>query len=126
MVYNIVGASFELPENIVGLVITAILGIVASTVAALLARRGAKLGNREQRAPDVQEMWVQQENDRRVRQIVEDIWWSLRRAFQSYYTRVQRAVQRLVSSGVITEAQAKPFELTAAEQKAIDAEPESD
>ena len=121
MIHTTPLAGFELPENMVGLVITAALGIVASTVAALLARRGSKLGSRENRAPDVQEMWAQQETDRRMRQIVEDIWWGLRRAFQSYYRRVTSAVAKLG----LTEAQMKPFELTKAEQAAIDKEPPS-
>ena len=57
--------------------ITGIFGIVLAIVAGILARRGSKLSAQEQRAPDVQELWAQQETDRRMRQVVEDMWLSL-------------------------------------------------
>lgn len=117
--FNSAGVGFELPDNVIGLIITGIFSVVVATLGALLARRGAKLGNRETRAPDVQEMWAQQETDRRMRQIVEDLWWNLRRAFQSYYRRVVGAATKLG----LSEAQMKQFELTKAEQAAIDKEP---
>ena len=117
--FNSVATAFELPENAIGLIITGVFSVVVATLGAVLARRGAKLGNRETRAPDVQEMWAQQETDRRMRQIVEDLWWGVRRAFQSYFRRVTLAVSKLG----LTEAQLKTFELTKAEQAAIDKEP---
>ena len=107
---------FNIPENVVGVVITGVFGLIVGIIGAIMARRGQKLGNRENRAPDVQEMWAQQESDRRMRQMVEDLWWNLRRAFQSYYRRVMNTVAKL-------GLDPKPFELTAAEQKAIDASP---
>lgn len=108
-----------MPSEFIGLVITAISGLLLSVVAAIMARRGSKLGTREQRAPDVQEMWAQQEADRRMRQLVEDLWWNLRRAFQSYFRRVTGAVSKMD----LTEAQAKVFELNAKELAAIGAKP---
>lgn len=105
-----------IPEAAIGPIITGIFGLLIGLVAAFMARRGQKLGNRETRAPDVQEMWAQQEGDRRMRQLVEDIWWTLRRAFQSYYRRVNAEVAKMG----LTEAQAKRFELTASERKAIE------
>lgn len=109
----------NVPSEWVGLIISGLCGIVLSIVAAVMARRGSKLGNRETRAPDVQEMWAQQEADRRMRQLVEDLWWNLRRAFQSYFRRVTGAVGKMN----LTEAQAKVFELTPKELAAIEARP---
>lgn len=107
---------FEIPENLIGLVITGTFGLIIGIVGAIMARRGQKLGNRENRAPDVQEMWAQQESDRRMRQLVEDMEWTLRRAFRSYYRRVMNTVVKL-------GLDPKHFELTTSEQKAIDATP---
>jgi hypothetical protein len=120
MIHTVSG--FVIPENVIGLVITGVFGVTVTVLGGIMARRGSKLGSRENRAPDVQEMWTQQEHDRQMRQMVEDIWWSLRRAFQSYFRRVTTAIAKLD----LTEAQKKSFQLSASEQKAIDMEPESD
>lgn len=109
----------QIPENIIGLVITGAFGLLVGIVGAIMARRGQKLGNRETRAPDVQELWAQQESDRRMRQLIEDMWWSLRRAYQSYYRRVTSTVLKLG----LTDEQAHAFELTKAEKAAIEAKP---
>jgi hypothetical protein len=109
-------------DNWIAPVITGVFGIILSIVAAILARRGSKLGAQENRAPDVQEMWAQQEADRRMRQTMEDLWWKLWRAFQSYYRRVQTSVSRMD----LTEAQLATFELNTKEQAAIDARPPDD
>jgi len=93
--------------------------VISGVLAAILARRGAKLGTREQKAPDVSDLWAQQEADRRMRIIMEDLWWKLWRAFQSFYRRVQTTVSTLD----LTEAQLKHFELSPKEKAAIDARP---
>lgn len=103
-------------------VITGVFAVVLTFVGGILARRGSKVGSLEQRAPDVQEMWAQQESDRRMRQVTEDMWWSLRRAFQSYYRRVTSALMQLS----LTQEQAKAFELTHEEVEAIEARPPKD
>lgn len=103
-------------------VITGIFAVVLTFVGGLLARRGSKVGSLEQRAPDVQEMWAQQESDRRMRQITEDMWWALRRAFQSYYRRVTSALIQIS----LTKEQARAFELTPDEVEAIKARPPKD
>lgn len=103
----------------VGLIITGVFSLILGIVAAVFTRRGARLGNKENRAPDVQEMWAQQEADRRQRQAVEDLWWKLWRTFQGYYRRVMA----LATLWGITDEQLKKLELTSAEQKAIDARP---
>lgn len=103
----------------VGLIISGGFGVVLSIVAAIFARRGSKLGNQENRAPDVQEMWAQQEQDRRMRQVMEDLWWRLWRAFQAYYRRVMA----LAVAWGLTDEQIQKLELTTSEQKAIDARP---
>lgn len=102
--------------------ITGVFALILGIVSTLLARRGAKLGAREQRAPDVQELWAQQELDRQMRRTTEDLWWNLRRAFQSYFRRVSRIIVGLK----LTAEQEHAFNLTPAEQKAIDAMPPSD
>lgn len=112
----------NIPSEWVGLIITGASGLILSLVAALMARRGAKMGSRETRAPDVQEMWAQQEADRRMRQVVEDLWWDLRRAFQSYFRRVNSIAMKMN----LTEAQAQVFELTPKELAAIEAKPPED
>lgn len=106
-----------IPEPLIAPIITGMFALLVGVVGGFMARRGSKLGNREQRAPDVQEMWIQQEADRRMRQLVEDMWWNLRRAFQSYYRRVTHT---LASLNVPEDKLAK-FELTAKELAAIDA-----
>lgn len=106
------------PEQWIAPTITGVFGVLLATVTALLARRGAKQGNREQRAPDVQELWAQQESDRRMRQLVEDLWWTVRQAFQSYYRRVNTAVHLLN----LTPEQLVLFELTKKELAAIESE----
>lgn len=108
-----------IPESWVGLVITGVFTIVLAIVSAIMARRGAKVSNKENRAPDVQEMWAQQEADRRMRQIVEDMWWTLRRAFQSYFRRVTGLITKLN----LPDDVAKQFELTPKELAAIEAQP---
>ena len=112
----------EITDQGVAPAITGAFGIILSVVAAILARRGAKLGARESKAPDVQELWAQQEVDRRMRIAVETLWWNLWRAFQSFYRRVQLAVGKLD----LTESQLKMFELNTKEQAAIDARPPED
>ncbi len=109
--------TFELPQNIIGVIITGIFGIIIGIVAGLMARRGAKLGARENRAPDVQEMWAQQESDRRARQIIEDMYWDLRAAFQSYLRRVTD----LIHASPLSDENKKKFELTPAEKKVVNA-----
>lgn len=99
--------------------IAGIFLVISGVLAAILARRGAKLGNREQKAPDVADLWAQQESDRRMRIIMEDLWWKLWRAFQSFYRRVQTVSAALD----LTDAQIKQLELTAKERAAIDARP---
>jgi len=106
-----------IPEALIAPVITGVFALIVGIVGGLMARRGSKLGSREQRAPDVQEMWIQQEADRRMRQLVEDMWWNLRRAFQSYYRRVTHTLVALN----IPEDKRSRFELTAKELEAIDA-----
>ena len=96
--------------------ITGVFGLALATVAGFLARRGAKLGSREARMPDVQELWAQQEADRRMRQLVEDLWWRVRRAFQAYYRRVNSIAQQLD----LPPEQLAHFELTKKELSAID------
>lgn len=96
-----------------------VTGIFASLLALLswiLARRGAKVDHREQRAPDVQELWIQQEADRRMRRLVEDLWWRVRRAFQAYYRRVNTAAALMN----LPPEQLKVFELTDKELAAIE------
>lgn len=83
---------------LIGLVIS---GIILGAFGVWNRRRG----NQETKAPDVDQMWKQQESDRRAKYTLEDMWWTLRRAFQSYYRRVQAGGSR---------------ELTADEQAAID------
>lgn len=102
--------------------ITGIFGIVLAIVAGILARRGSKLSAQEQRAPDVQELWAQQETDRRMRQVVEDMWWVLRRAFQAYYRRFTNAAMHMN----LTQEQARLFELSPEEVEAIEARPPKD
>jgi len=110
-------------EDWIAPIITGLFGLILAVVAAILARRGAHMGNKEQRAPDVQELWIQQEADRRMRQIVEDLWWGVRRAFQSYFRRVTNEVAKLG----LSESQARAFELTNSELRAIEAAlPEDD
>lgn len=103
-------------------VVTGIFGVIVVIMGAILARRGEKLGAREQRAPDVQQMWAQQESDRHVRQEVEDMWWELRRAFQGYYRRVTNKTLEMS----LSEEDAKAFELTPKELKAVRARPPED
>lgn len=107
------------PSELIAPAITGAFALLIGLTGGFMARRGQKLGNREQRAPDVQEMWAQQEADRRMRQMVEDMWWNLRRAFQSYFRRVTSAVVKLG----LTDEQAKVFELTTKELKAIESHP---
>lgn len=102
--------------------ITGLFALILGVVSGFLARRGAKLGAREQRAPDVQELWSQQEADRQMRRLVEDLWWNLRRAFQSYFRRVSK----LVATLDLNPTQEKAFELSVTEQRAIDAMPPED
>lgn len=108
-----------IPTELIAPVITGVFALLVGIVGGFMARRGSKLGHREQRAPDVQEMWAQQEADRRMRQLVEDLWWNLRRAFQSYYRRVTHTIIHL---GLSDEIVAK-FELTDKELAAIEAQP---
>jgi hypothetical protein len=96
--------------------------VVTALFAAYTANRNRRKGNLEQRAPDVQEIWVQQENDRRQRQIMEDMWWDLRAAFKSYFRRVSSTLLRLN----VSDEDAKMFSLTASETAAINATPPSD
>ena len=106
-----------IPTELIAPVITGIFALIVGIVSGFMAHRGSKLSTREQRAPDVQEMWAQQEADRRMRQAVEDMWWALRRAFQSYYRRVTYTLIALN----IPEDKMSRFELTAKELAAIDA-----
>lgn len=108
--------------DLVGLFITGGFGLAIAIVGALMAARGRKLGNRETRAPDVQELWAQQELDRRARQHAEDLWWNLRRAFQSYFRRVIVAVDTMD----LAPAARKLFDLTTSERRAIDAQMPTD
>lgn len=108
-----------IPENWVAPIITGVFGIILSVLAALLARRGAKMGTRESRAPNVEELWAQQEADRQARIAMETLWWNLWRAFQSFYRRVQHTISGLD----LTEKQRNAFEMNAKEQAAIDARP---
>jgi len=110
------------PESLLSPAITGIFGLAIGIFGAIMARRGQKIGSQEQRAPDVQEMWSQQESDRRMRQLVEDLWWGLRGAFQSYFRRVTTTANQL---HLPPEVAAK-FELTEKEQKAISANPPDD
>lgn len=114
---SVVTAAPVIPDNVIGLVITGVFGVIVAIVAGIMSRRGAKLGSRENRAPDVQEMWIQQEADRRTRQLVEDMWWTIRRMFQSYYRRVTSAILLLN----LTPAQLAVFELNQQELNAINA-----
>lgn len=108
------------PSNdLTGIIITGIFGLIIAAISAILARRGQKLGNKENRAPNVQEMWAQQDFDRRQRQVMEDMWWDLRAAFKSYFRRVSGLVLTL---GITHTG----FGLTASEKKAIDATPPED
>lgn len=112
----------EFNQELIAPIITGVFALAVGVVGGLMARRGSKLGNREQRAPDVQEMWAQQEADRRMRQMVEDLWWNLRRAFQSYYRRVTHTMTKLdLPEEVIIK-----FELTDKELAAIEARPPED
>lgn len=99
--------------------ITGVFAVIISLVGGVMAFRGSRIGAKEQRAPDVQEMWAQQDHDRRSRQAVEDMWWNLRRAFQSYFRRVTSAVMKMD----ISDAQRKAFELNTKELAAIEATP---
>lgn len=110
------------PTELIAPTITGLFALIVGVVGGLMARRGSKLGSREQRAPDVQELWAQQESDRRMRQAVEDMWWSLRRAFQTYYRRVTHTMMHL---NLPPEVIAK-FELTDKELAAIEAKPPDD
>jgi thioesterase domain-containing protein len=109
-------------DNVVGLVITGVFGVVIAVVGGLMARRGARLGQREGRAPDVEQMWEQQEADRLARQRAEDLWWAVRRAFQSYFRRVTALADALA----LPPEKRRRFELLPAEKRAIDAEMPSD
>jgi len=100
-------------------IITGIFALIVGVVGGIMARRGQKLGNRESKAPDVQDLWYQQESDRRMRQLIEDLWWNLRRAFQSYYRRVSNLALRMS----LTPDEQKSFELTPKELAAIEAKP---
>ena len=106
-------------ESWVAPVITGIFALLVGVVGGVLARRGARLSHREQRAPSVQEMWAQQEEDRQMRILMEDRWWRLWRAFQSFYRRVQAAVVRLS----IPEEHRKEFDLTEKEREAVNLRP---
>lgn len=110
---------FSLGQEFIAPVIAGIFLIITAVVAAVLARRNSTKGNREVRAPNVQEMWAQQEMDRRARQIMEDMWWDLRSAFKSYFRRVSSLVLTL---GI----EDKRFNLTPMEKKAIEATPPED
>lgn len=106
--------------------ITGLFALIVGIVGGILARRGKRLEAKESRAPDVEMLWAQQESDRRARQSAEDLWWNLRRAFQSFYRRVQHHIGLLVAAGLLTEVQASHFELTDKEKAAIDARPSED
>lgn len=105
-------------EDVTGLVITGIFGILVAVVTGVMARRGARLSNQEGRTPDVEQMWAQQELDRRQRQRAEDLWWAVRRAFQSYFRRTIMAVDALD----LPPAVRRKFDLLPAEQRAINAD----
>lgn len=107
-----------IPTEAIAPIITSVLAVVVAVLGGIMARRSQKLGNIQQRAPDVQQMWSQQETDRRMRRRAEDIWWNIRRAFQTYYRRVNLAVLKLD----LTPEQTKEFDLTMTELKAIEAE----
>lgn len=108
-----------IPTELLAPIISGIVAVIITTLGAIMARRGAKIGSKENRAPDVQEMWAQQETDRRIRQLVEDMWWNIRRAFQTYYRRVQLVA---AEKGIDDPR----LELTAKEQKIIDTPPPAD
>lgn len=78
-----------IPKEAIAPIFTGLFLLLTSLVAYITSRRNAKLGARESRAPDVQELWAQQESDRRLRHLIEDMYWRLRAAFMSYYRRVQ-------------------------------------
>lgn len=86
--------------------IAGVFAIITATIAAVVSRRNAKNSAREDRAPDVQELWAQQERDRQARYTLETLLWRLLHAFESYFGRVQAGGSK---------------ELTAKEQAAIDA-----
>jgi len=106
------------PTDWIAPTITGIFGLVLAIVTGVLASRGRRLGNRESRMPDVTDLWVQQEQDRRMRQLVEDLWWNVRRAFQSYYRRVNSAALALH----LPADKMAAFELTKRELSAIESE----
>ena len=110
---------FSLGQDAIAPIIAGVFGIVTAILAGTIYRRNAKKGRRDVRAPNVQEMWAQQEADRRARQIMEDMWWDLRGAFKSYFRRVSSLVLTL---GI----EDKRFNLTPSEKKAIDATPPED
>lgn len=60
-------------------------GLIVGAFAIWNRRRGAV----ETRAPDVNEMWVQTEKDRRIRRLFEDLFYTLLTVFRSYVRRVQ-------------------------------------
>ena len=106
-------------EVMIAPLITGVFSLCIAVVGGVMAFRGSRIGAKEQRAPDVQEMWAQQESDRRTRQEVEDLWWQLRRAFQSYFRRVTGAVIKMN----LSPEKRKVFELTTSELRAIEAKP---
>lgn len=110
---------FSWGQEAIAPIIAGVFGVVTALVAAQLYRRNKTKGNRELRAPNVQEMWVQQELDRRARQVMEDMWWDLRSAFKSYFRRVTSLLLQL-------NIDDKRFNLTTSEKKAIDATPPED
>jgi hypothetical protein len=110
------------PPELVAPIVTGIFTVITVLLSIFLARRNARMGNRENRAPDVQEMWAQQEADRRTRQVMEDMWWDLRGAFKSYFRRVSSAILMMN----LTKEQLKIFTLTKAEHDAINAVPPED
>lgn len=113
---------FKWSQEWIAPIVGGIFAVVTGVLAYITSRRNAKKGNIERRAPDVQEMWVQQEADRRSRQVMEDIFWDLRSAFKSYFRRVSTAILGLN----LTKEQTEIFSLTATEKKAIDATPPVD
>lgn len=96
-----------LPKESIAPLVTGIFLLVTGAIALFSNHRNMRNGARESRAPDVQEMWAQQEADRRQRHLVEDMWYNLRNAFRSYYRRQLAGGSK---------------ELSAKEQAAIDAE----
>lgn len=120
--FNTSSAIFDWGPESIAPIVAGGFGLLTGIIAALLARRNSKMGSRENRAPDVQEMWAQQEADRRTRQVMEDMWWDLRSAFKSYFRRVSSAILRLD----LTKEQSRVFSLTAAEKAAINATPPED